>query len=145
MRARETELRHASTARPTTLADDLDEGDEVLVDGRPVEPGQVIVLEAGPRSRRRSRSSTGMSDTLVAELGAALSPDRVRVGETELALYKRDASNLDGHAGVVCFPTTTDEVQACVAHCQFATVGRSSPVSRHRPGRRGDAARRRRS
>ncbi len=56
-----------------------------------------------------------MTDTLVAELGAALSPDRVRVGDTELALYKRDASNLEGHAGVVCFPTSTDEVQACVS------------------------------
>ena len=55
-----------------------------------------------------------MTTQLVADLGAALSPDRVRVGETELALYKRDASNLEGHAGVVCFPTTTEEVQACV-------------------------------
>ncbi len=35
-----------------------------------------------------------MTGTLVAELGAALSPDRIRVGDTELALYKRDASNI---------------------------------------------------
>ena len=55
-----------------------------------------------------------MTDTLVAELGAALSPERIRVGDTELALYKRDASNIEGHAGVVCFPTSTAEVQACV-------------------------------
>ena len=55
-----------------------------------------------------------MTDTLVAELREALSPDRVRVGETELALYKRDASNIEGHAGIICFPTTTEEVQACV-------------------------------
>ena len=55
-----------------------------------------------------------MTNTLATDLGAALSPDRVRVGETELALYKRDASNLEGHAGVVCFPTTTAEVQACI-------------------------------
>ena len=55
-----------------------------------------------------------MTNSLVADLGAALSPNRVRVGETELALYKRDASNLEGHAGVVCFPTTTAEVQACI-------------------------------
>ena len=55
-----------------------------------------------------------MTNSLVADLGAALSPNRVRVGETELALYKRDASNLEGHAGVVCFPTTTSEVQACI-------------------------------
>ncbi|HEX2783915.1 MAG TPA: FAD-linked oxidase C-terminal domain-containing protein [Ilumatobacteraceae bacterium] len=55
-----------------------------------------------------------MIDSLVDELGAALSPDRVRVGATELALYRRDASNLEGRAGVVCFPTTAAEVQACV-------------------------------
>jgi len=55
-----------------------------------------------------------MNEVLVAELGAALSPDRVRIGGTELALYQRDASNLTGQAGVVCFPTSTDEVQACI-------------------------------
>ena len=55
-----------------------------------------------------------MSDQLVDELAAALAPDRVRTGSTEMALYKRDASNLEGHAGVVCFPTNTAEVQACV-------------------------------
>ncbi|CAN5782094.1 FAD-linked oxidase C-terminal domain-containing protein [soil metagenome] len=51
---------------------------------------------------------------LVAELGAALAPDRVRNGSLELALYGRDASVLDGEAGVVCFPRSTAEVQACV-------------------------------
>ncbi len=55
-----------------------------------------------------------MNEVLVADLGAALSPDRVRIGGTELALYRRDASNIEGQAGVVCFPTSTDEVQACV-------------------------------
>src|SRR4051794_41936354 len=55
-----------------------------------------------------------MNEVLVAELGAALSPDRVRIGGTELALYQRDASNLTGQAGVVCFPTSTEEVQAAV-------------------------------
>ena len=45
MRAREAELRARLDGRATTLADDLDEGDEVLVDGRPVAPGQVIVLK----------------------------------------------------------------------------------------------------
>jgi glycolate oxidase len=43
-----------------------------------------------------------------------LAPDRVRAGDTELALYKRDASNLEGHAGVLCFPTSAAEVKACV-------------------------------
>lgn len=51
---------------------------------------------------------------LLADLRSALAPDRVRAGDTELALYKRDASNLEGRAGVVCFPTNTREVQACV-------------------------------
>jgi hypothetical protein len=38
------------------LADDLEEGDSVLVDGRPVEPGQVIVLkQVRDRGRDRSR------------------------------------------------------------------------------------------
>ena len=55
-----------------------------------------------------------MNEVLVAELGAALSPDRVRIGGTELALYQRDASNLTGSAGVVCFPTSTEDVQACI-------------------------------
>jgi len=55
-----------------------------------------------------------MNEVLVAELGAALSPDRVRIGGTELALYQRDASNLTGQAGVVCFPTSTQEVQAAI-------------------------------
>jgi hypothetical protein len=59
MRARETELRARLDGRATTLADDLDEGDEVLVDGRPVEPGQVIVLKQvrdrdDDRRRRRA-------------------------------------------------------------------------------------------
>jgi glycolate oxidase len=53
-------------------------------------------------------------DALIAELRAALAPDRVRVGATELALYKRDASNLEGALAVVCFPLSTDEVRACV-------------------------------
>jgi hypothetical protein len=58
MRARETELRARLDGRAITLADGLDDGDEVIVDGRPVEPGQVIVLKqvrdrSGARSRRR--------------------------------------------------------------------------------------------
>jgi hypothetical protein len=45
MRAKETELRARLDGRATTLAEDLDDGDEVFVDGRPVAPGQVIVLK----------------------------------------------------------------------------------------------------
>ena len=59
MRAKETELRARLDGRAITLADDLDEGDEVLVDGWPVEPGQVIVLKQvrdrdDDRRRRRA-------------------------------------------------------------------------------------------
>ena len=59
MRAKELELRARLDGRVTTLADDLDEGDEVLVDGRPVQPGQVIVLKQvrdDTRDRRRRRA-----------------------------------------------------------------------------------------
>jgi hypothetical protein len=45
MRAKEAELRARLDGRVLKLADDLDDGDEVLVDGVPVEPGQVIVLK----------------------------------------------------------------------------------------------------
>ncbi|MCB9380165.1 MAG: hypothetical protein R2694_11125 [Ilumatobacteraceae bacterium] len=66
MKAKEAELRAHRDGRRETLADELDAGDEVLVDGRPVEPGQVIVLRqvrdrveqdggARPRGSRRDR------------------------------------------------------------------------------------------
>ena len=51
---------------------------------------------------------------LVDELRAALGRDRVRTGATELNLYGRDASNMEGATAVVVFPTSTAEVQACV-------------------------------
>lgn len=58
MRAKERELRARLDGRVTSLADELDDVDTVLVDGRPVEPGQVIVLKQvkadGQRSRRRA-------------------------------------------------------------------------------------------
>jgi glycolate oxidase len=38
----------------------------------------------------------------------------VRAQQTELALYRRDASMLSGNAAVICFPTTTAEVAAAV-------------------------------
>jgi hypothetical protein len=58
-RAREIELRARLEGRASTLADDLDDGDEVLVDGRPVAPGQIIVLKqvrdrGDDRGRRRA-------------------------------------------------------------------------------------------
>lgn len=57
MRSKEAELKARLDGRSGSLADDLIEGDEVLVDGRPVEPGQVIVLrqvrENADRADRR--------------------------------------------------------------------------------------------
>ncbi len=57
---------------------------------------------------------TTMTSTLVADLRRALSPGRVLAEPLELALFARDASVMEGHAAVVCFPTTTEEVQAAV-------------------------------
>ena len=60
MKAKEAELRARLDGHASTLADDLDEGDRVLVDGSPVEPGQVIVLRqvrderAGRTGRRKA-------------------------------------------------------------------------------------------
>jgi glycolate oxidase len=57
---------------------------------------------------------TSVVAPLVDDLRVALGHDRVHTDVTELALYRRDASNLDGGASVVCFPQSTDEVQAAV-------------------------------
>ena len=59
MRSREAELRARLDGNASTLADHLDDIDEVLVDGRPVKPGQVIVLKqvrdkGSDRGRRRA-------------------------------------------------------------------------------------------
>ena len=59
-------------------------------------------------------SSSAAGATLVEELRTALDPQRVRSGPTELSLYRRDASNMEGATSVVCLPVSTTEVQACV-------------------------------
>lgn len=52
---------------------------------------------------------------LVAELRAALAPSRVLVSAAEKVLYARDASAIaPSEPGVICLPTSTTEVQACV-------------------------------
>ena len=58
-----------------------------------------------------------MNAALLDELRAALDPRRVHTDSLEVDLYGRDASNIAGSAGVVCFPTTTAEVVACVQAC----------------------------
>jgi glycolate oxidase len=55
-----------------------------------------------------------MPSSLLAELRGALSDDRVLSESLSLQLYARDASVIEGAAGAVCFPCTTEEVQAVV-------------------------------
>ncbi|MFN8024439.1 MAG: hypothetical protein U0Q03_23130 [Acidimicrobiales bacterium] len=66
MRTKEMELRARLDGRSSTLADEIDDIDTVIVDGRPVEAGQVIVLrqvrdrsadaaDRGSRTKRISR------------------------------------------------------------------------------------------
>ncbi len=55
-----------------------------------------------------------MTTPLVARLRERLRPDQVRDGAAEVNLYRHDASNLIGHAAVVCFAETTADVQAIV-------------------------------
>jgi hypothetical protein len=58
MVARERELRARLDGRVTTVADEIGDVETVLVDGRPVEAGQVIVLrqvrDDPKRSKRRA-------------------------------------------------------------------------------------------
>lgn len=56
MKAKEMELRARLEGRSSTLADEIDDIETVLVDGRPVEAGQVIVLR---QVRDRADDATG--------------------------------------------------------------------------------------
>ncbi len=51
---------------------------------------------------------------VAAALRQRLRDDQVRDSATLRNLYRHDASNLTGRAGVVCFPESTADVQACV-------------------------------
>lgn len=64
--------------------------------------------------RLRTRHTRPAESAIVRELRAAIGADRVRDGAAEVALYRRDASGLEGAAAAVCFPTSTEEVRACV-------------------------------
>jgi glycolate oxidase len=59
-----------------------------------------------------------VNTALVDDLVRVLDVDRVRGSSLELELYSRDASIISGRAEVVCFPLTTEEVQACVRVCR---------------------------
>ena len=70
------------------------------------------VLRHDARMRRRTPT---VRDSLVEALSVALAPDRVHTGDLARRLFARDASVITGgRADVVCFPTSTAEVQACV-------------------------------
>src|SRR4029079_14615598 len=71
--------------------------------------------QGAERQSRTDPEPQAMTSTaLIDELREALDPQRVRSGPTELSLYRRDASNMEGTTSVVCLPTNTAEVQACV-------------------------------
>src|SRR5439155_24215363 len=53
------------------------------------------------------RDAGPVHDGLVADLSAALAPDRVKAEPLEVTLYGRDASVLEGQASVVVFPVST--------------------------------------
>ena len=58
-----------------------------------------------------------INQTLVSRLRQVLEPRRIHTAAADIDLYKRDASNIEGRAGVVCFPITTTEVQDVVRIC----------------------------
>jgi glycolate oxidase len=68
-----------------------------------------------PALRHRRDRPEPPADPLVEDLRRALGPDRVHDGPLDRRLYSRDASLIEGgRTGVVVFPTTAAEVQACV-------------------------------
>ncbi len=69
---------------------------------------------ASPTVAPSAVASTDAVDALAHELRRLLGVERVRTSATELGLYRRDASNIEGRAGVVCFPTTAAEVREVV-------------------------------
>ena len=70
-------------------------------------------VEPAPSEQTGSRPA-GDLDEVVAALRARIDPDRVRTGPTEIRLYRRDASNMTGRAGVVVFAESTHDVRAAV-------------------------------
>ncbi|MDA8309956.1 MAG: FAD-binding protein [Actinomycetota bacterium] len=74
-----------------------------------------MTTRAGRQRRQQRRRASSPDEAVVAALRAALEPDRVRDDDAERALLAHDASVFaGGAAGPVCFPTSTEEVQAIV-------------------------------
>ena len=113
MHAREDELKARRDARIETLDDRLEPGEQLYVDGRPVDSARVIVLRGEPQAqldrqvgiqaeeqaRRRLRSDPNRRAMTAGGAGRrtaeALGPQRAQ-RPTELSLYRRDASNMEG-------------------------------------------------
>ena len=76
-----------------------------------------LLTAAARRLRRRAPEVDpgGADDALVADLRAAIGADRVRDDAAARYLAGRDASIYsEGTAGPLCFPTSTEQVSACV-------------------------------
>lgn len=56
LRARELEFRARRDGRATPLTDAFDDIETVMVDGKPVEPGKVVVLRNSAPARGRRRA-----------------------------------------------------------------------------------------
>ena len=63
-----------------------------------------------------------MNGHIVDALRGAIGADAVRDTTTELALFGHDASNLVGRAGVVCYPSSTDQVRVIIDICRQHSV-----------------------
>ena len=76
---------------------------------------QPDLLGAPPREAHRVGHRRGAAEAhRELELRAALGPDKVRDGASELSLYRKDASGMEGAAAAVCFAATTEDVRLCV-------------------------------
>ena len=70
-----------------------------------------------------------MNVALIAALRRALPAEHVHTGTAELGVYARDASNMSGRTDVVCFATSTQDVQRVLELChrfQVPFVARGS-------------------
>jgi glycolate oxidase len=69
---------------------------------------------ARAENRTRSTAPAHHIAAAIEDLRSELGEHSVIVEESERALYRKDASNMEGAASVVCLPETTEQVAACV-------------------------------
>ena len=111
MHAREDELEARRDARIETLDDRLEPGDQLFVDGRPVELGRVIVLKQPADDARRPSTAAALVD----ELRAALDPHAgAQRTDRAVAVPARRLQHGGVDVGRVPPASSTTEVQACV-------------------------------